>query len=116
MPEWPLPFWLKATTLNSREQPATVVFSTAVVCKKSNRKKNKIPCTTICHYPDCLLGLVGGISPPRPFIVLVYKKRTWGVIGPYLKSKKGAVGDRIALLRANWSARGRELDEIKHST
>ena len=49
-------------------------------------------------------------------IVLVYKKRTWGVIGPYLKSKKGAVGDRIAWLRTEWSARARELDEIKHST
>ena len=49
-------------------------------------------------------------------IVLVYKKRAWGVIGPYLKSKKGAVGDHIALLRADWSARGRELDYIKHST
>ena len=46
-------------------------------------------------------------------IVLVYKKRAWRVIGPYLKSKKGAVGDRIALPRANWSARGRELDYIK---
>ena len=46
-------------------------------------------------------------------IVLVYKKKTWGVIGPYLKSKKGAVGDRIVLLRANWAASGRELDDIK---
>ena len=49
-------------------------------------------------------------------IVLVYKKRSWGVIGPYLKSTKGAVSDRIVLLRTNWSARGRELDYIKHST
>ena len=48
-------------------------------------------------------------------IVLVCKKRAWGVIGPHLKSKKGAVGDRIARLRTEWSARGRELDYIKHS-
>ena len=47
---------------------------------------------------------------------LVYKKRTWGVVGPYLKSKKGVVGDRVARLRTDCSARGRELDEIKHST
>ena len=49
-------------------------------------------------------------------VLLVYKKRTWGVIGPYLKSKKGVFSARIALLRTNWSARGRELDDIKHST
>ena len=40
-------------------------------------------------------------------VLLVYKKRTWGVIGPYLKSKKGVDTDRIVLLRTNWSARGR---------
>ena len=38
------------------------------------------------------------------------------MIGPDLKSKKGAVSDRIVLLRTNWSARSRELDYIKHST
>ena len=38
------------------------------------------------------------------------------MVGPYLKSKKEAVGDRIARLRKEWSARGRELDDIKHST
>ena len=48
-------------------------------------------------------------------IVLIGKKRTWGVIGAYLKIKKGTVGDRIARLRSDWSARGRELDVIKHS-
>ena len=39
-----------------------------------------------------------------------------GVIGPYLKTKKGVFSDRVALLRTNWAARGRELDYIKHST
>ena len=47
-------------------------------------------------------------------VLLVHKKRTWGVIGPYLKSKKGVYTDRVVLLRTNWSARGRELDDIKH--
>ena len=85
--------------------------STAVVCKKS-KKKNKTLCSTTYHCLHCLPGLVGGISLPT--IVLVYKKRAWGVIGPYLKSKRGAIGNRIARLRENWSARGRELDYIKH--
>ena len=49
-------------------------------------------------------------------IVLVYKKKTWGVVGSHLKSKKGVVGDRVALLRASWSARGRELDATRHSS
>ena len=46
-------------------------------------------------------------------IVLVYKKKAWGVIGSDLKLKKGAVGLRIARLRIQWAARGRELDYIK---
>ena len=41
-------------------------------------------------------------------VLLVYKKRTWEVMGPYLKTKKGAYTDRVVLLRTNWSARGRE--------
>ena len=48
-------------------------------------------------------------------IVLVYKK-IWGVVGAYRKTKKGIVAVRLTLLRANWSARGRERDAIKHST
>ena len=46
---------------------------------------------------------------------LVYQKRTWGVIGPYLKLKKGILIDRVVLLRTNWAARGQELKYIKHS-
>ena len=48
-------------------------------------------------------------------IILVYKKKAWGLVGAHLKKNKGTVGDRLTLLRANWSARGRELDKIKHS-
>ena len=50
--------------------------------------------------------------------LVVCKKRFWGTVGSYLKDKKGAVGVRIARLRADWSARGRELkllDEIRQS-
>ena len=31
-------------------------------------------------------------------VLLVYKKTTWGAVGPYLKSKKGACTDRVVLL------------------
>ena len=51
-------------------------------------------------------------------LVLVLKKRFWGVVGSYLKDEKGTTGIRIARLRADWSARGRELkqlDKIKQS-
>ena len=51
-------------------------------------------------------------------LVLVFKKRVWGVVGRFLKQEKGRVDIRIALLRANWAGRGRELREleaIKHS-
>ena len=51
-------------------------------------------------------------------LVLVLKKRFWGPVGPYLRDEKGRTDDRIALLRTDWAARGRELkalDEIKRS-
>ena len=48
-------------------------------------------------------------------LVLVFKKKAWGVIGSFLKQEKGRVDLRIVLLRTNWSRRGRELDAIKHS-
>ena len=47
-------------------------------------------------------------------VVLVYKKKAWGVIGAYLRKNTAAGGTRIARLRTNWAARGRELDYIKH--
>ena len=47
--------------------------------------------------------------------VLVFKKRAWGVIGAFLRQEKALhrTDQRIALLRENWSRRGRELDAIK---
>ena len=56
--------------LISRERESSqqiVALNITVVCKKSSRKKSKILCSTICHYPDYLLGTVGGTLPPRPF-------------------------------------------------
>ena len=47
-------------------------------------------------------------------VLLVIKKRFWGLLGAYLqKKKKGLPGDHLALIRAKWSARGRELNAIK---
>ena len=51
-------------------------------------------------------------------LVLVLKKRIWGVVGRFLRDEKGRIDNRIALLRIDWAGRGRELrklDAIKHS-
>ena len=51
-------------------------------------------------------------------LVLVLKKRIWGVVGNFLKDEKHRVDNRIASLRINWARRGRELralDVIKRS-
>ena len=51
-------------------------------------------------------------------LVLVLKKSVWGVVGAYLRVEKGATSIRIARLRTDWSARGRELhwlDKLKQS-
>ena len=46
---------------------------------------------------------------------LVFQKRAWGVIGAFLKREKATQRTdlRIAILRHNWSRRGRILDAIK---
>ena len=48
-------------------------------------------------------------------LVLVFRKRAWGVIGAFLRQEKPLhrTDQRIATLRENWSRRGRELDAIK---
>ena len=48
-------------------------------------------------------------------LVLVFKKRAWGFIGAFLRKEKALhrTDLRIAILRDNWSRRGRELDAIK---
>ena len=48
-------------------------------------------------------------------LVLVFKKKIWGVVGNYLKREKERVDPHIILLRTSWSRRGRELGTIKHS-
>ena len=45
-------------------------------------------------------------------LVLVLKKRIWGVVGSFLKQEKGRVDNRIVWLRVNWAGRGRELREL----
>ena len=48
-------------------------------------------------------------------LVLVFKKRAWGVFGAFLKQEKALhrTDLSIAILRKNWSRRGQELDAIK---
>ena len=51
-------------------------------------------------------------------LTLVLKKKVFGAVGPYLRGERGRIDDRIAALRTDWSARGRELnrlDKIKQS-
>ena len=51
-------------------------------------------------------------------LTLVLKKKVFGVVGPYLRGERDRIDNRIAALRTDWSARGRELnrlDKIKRS-
>ena len=51
-------------------------------------------------------------------LVLVLKKKVWGTVGSFLRDETGRIDNRIALLRTDWSARGRELhllDAIRRS-
>ena len=48
-------------------------------------------------------------------LVLVFKKKAWGVIGGFLKQENPLhrIDLRITLLRSIWARRGRELEAIK---
>ena len=51
-------------------------------------------------------------------LTLVLRKKVFGVVGSYLRGEITRVDSRIAHLRTDWSARGRELnrlDKIKQS-
>ena len=51
-------------------------------------------------------------------LTLVFKKKVFAAVGPYLRREKDRIDNRIAVLRTDWSARGRELnrlDKIKRS-
>ena len=51
-------------------------------------------------------------------LTLVLKKKVFAAVGPYLRREKDRIDNRIAVLRTDWSARGRELnrlDKIKRS-
>ena len=124
MPEWPLPFRLKATALNSSEHPVTIV-SVAISSYMHTAEEPEEPEVEpeppiiLCDLPLKTWTIwirwwhLTAVAPR-----LVFKKKAFGVIGAYLKKRTHVVGIRIARLRAHWSATGRELhrlSEIKRS-
>ena len=43
-------------------------------------------------------------------LVLVFKKRTWGAVGLFLRREIARIDNRIVETRKDWAARGRELN------
>ena len=102
---------LKATALNSREL-LSILLSThhSVVCipqktPKKNPLFHEIPLKTLITWTRWwhLTAIA---------LTLVLKKKVFGVVAAYLKKQKHRVDNRIAILRTDWSARGRELNRI----
>ena len=114
IPEWPLPFWLKAhkpsTSSKVRRHPALSSSNTAVVCKEE-------PDPLFYHLP---LSRVFNRNRWWHLIAktvqLVLRKKTWAAIGSHLKVKKGNLSESIVRLRKLWHRESRELKRIKLGT
>ena len=107
MPEWPLPFWLKATALNSSEQPVTIVLEadSSYMQEGSDSESEQDP--LFHELPlKTLIAWTRWWHSTAKALTLVLKKKVFGVVGSYLRGESGAVGIRIARLRTDWSARG----------
>ena len=116
IPEWPLPFWLKATALNSSEQPVTIV-SVAISSYMHTAEEPEEEPEEVIFLRDLPLKTwtiwIRWWHLTAVALPLVFKKKAFGVIGAYLNSETHVVGIRIARLRAYWSATGRELKRLK---
>ena len=93
--------------LNSSEQLVTTVVNTASSYVRAEEDSEQDPLfqRIAIEYLDCLDALV-----TAKVLTLVLKKKVFGVVGPYLRGERDRVDPRIAALRTDWSARGRELN------
>ena len=121
IPEWPLPLWLKATALNSREQPVTIVLEANSSYMHTEEAPEETPEDVILLHE---LPLKTWIAWTRWWLLtakappLVLKKKVSGVVGAYLRKETHRIDVRIVRLRTDWSERGRELkllDKIKQA-
>ena len=123
MPEWPLPFWLKATALNSSEQPVAIVsvaISSYMHTAEGPEEPEEEP-----EPPIFLRDLPLDLDPLvaldcRSNSISVREEGLWRYRSLSEETHTHVVGFRIAVLRAHWSATGRELhrnsvSEIKRS-
>ena len=116
MPEWPLPFWLKATALNSSEQPVTIV-SVAISSYMHTAEEPEGEPEEVILLRELPLKTwtiwIRWLHLTAIAFPLVFKKKAFGVIGAYLNRETHVVGICIARLRAYWSPAGRELKRLK---
>ena len=116
MPEWPLPFWLKATALNSNQQPVTIV-SVAISSYMHTAEEPEEEPEEVIFLRDLPLKTwtiwIRWWHLTAVALPLVFKRKAFGVIGAYLNSETHGVGICITRLRAYWSATGRELKRLK---
>ena len=92
IPEWPLPFWLKATALNSSEHPVTIVSLVISSCMHTAEEQEE-------PEPPIILRDL----PLKTWTIWIRwcsRRRAFGVIGAYLKkhTHTHVVGIRIARL------------------
>ena len=111
-PKMAMPVWLKAKALTPERAAMRLLL--IIASKQLHARKGRSTVSRVAiAYIDYLDTLVGFEA-----LVLVLEKKTWGVVGNFLKEQKGRTDNRIVLLRVDWAGRGRELrrlDEIKRS-
>ena len=93
--KWPLPLWLKATALNSSEQPVTIALEadSSYMQEESDSEEeplfHELPLKT-------LIAWTRWWHLTAKALTLVLKKKVFGVVGAYLRKQTTVVGIRIA--------------------
>ena len=95
MPEWPLPFWLEATALNSSEQPVTIVSVANSSYTHTAEEPEEEP-EEVIFLRDLPLKTwtiwIRWWHLTAVALPLVFKKKAFGVIGAYLNTETHVVG------------------------
>ena len=114
IPEWPLPFCLKAKALNKHQSGKTPSTEQLQYSSCMQQKKEELD-PLFYHLPlSRLLNWNRWWHLIAKTVKLVLGKKTWAAIGSHLNYKKGNLSEGIVRLRKLWNSEGRELRRLKY--
>ena len=115
IPEWPLPFWLKAQALNKHQSEKTP-STEQLQYSSCMQQKEEEPEPLFYHLPlSRVLNWNRWWHLIAKTVQLVLRKKTWAAIGSHFSSsRKGTTLTAVVRLRKLWNRESLELKRIKH--